>query len=1106
MKRLKHYIALVATLAAGLLAASCADDELIGQADSPNGVDMSRMVEVTLPFSTSQGISTTVSTRASDTDKDSQLSGIMVFVYENKGKASENKRVAWYLFSNPASGGDDLANSNGGWIADGDNPHCGNIKFHLPVGECFIYLIGNAQGSFLDFFSRVEQNGDSQGGATQTDLTEDPLATQEGFWLNAAPMWTGNLFSTDGYLPLSGMVNNDRGACRVGSDGIIYYKKTDDGEDIALTTKHADANEDNSFLLKRLMSKVTVNIENGPGVTFTPKDYRFRHVAQYVSPTETAWTDEQRAGIPVIDTNARTFNSQSTHSFTVYLPESIWEAKSTLSSFADREAIVKDEATGENLMEETNKEGHDDHYRFLNAPQNATYLEITGHYEGPGGGESSNKTVSADTRYFIHLGDFGDEKGFNDFSLKRDHHYTYHITVKGLNSIYAEVEGDEHKNHPEAPGAESIVFEGGARVRLDAHYEQVEMQFTSGNLGAGVYIYADTPYGSVTCKYNPSAADGAKYTATDGSTLSQDDFIKHIQWIEFAQQDDKGRLARYPGRGGTMNIFQVLDDAYKVTNRPTYYTCFVNEYYYEKDPITNDPTQLSKFINASDRTFSLGSELTYSPDGKSAIAHAVYVLQQRSIACFYDLTDTKRNKYGVETVDEMAKASSSGTIPTVGNPYGNYDMIDAHGGSAEAAVKPDQKISAGRSNTMRDLISSGHYDRNKLYDAVNWEQNGFLLNPEGTALISSEKRMHSDYAYLACLARNRDLDGDGELDYFEDGDTDSGDELRWYTPSLNQVLGLWIGNPSLPAEATLFPYQKTAVLSGQNAGTCMYPIFTSSRDQENIGSRVIWAELGCASTGNSRGGETDAGYIRAVRNLGATDASSASSTTPPDDFFYYDQTNRVITLYLADNARRTGFVYNELEPHNEDDVQNRPYRTFQVARHPFVEKEITVTCGQKYGWQNWYTCDEKATYKPLITTSATDANKLSPTKAQDYKAIDEKDTDYEQHGNWRLPNQRELALMVTAMGIELDYEPDNTYRTIGYSFSHSGLLDRDHKTTELINPYLHCRTTFSVSDYSKGDYGFMFDTNNNGIRLFSSANDDAGTAGYFCVRDVIVPE
>ena len=75
-------------LAAGLLAllslASCTDEFIEG--NDLQGVDRDKRVEVRLPFGVGRGITTTITTRAAggEIDYDSQLSGVMAFVYEAK--------------------------------------------------------------------------------------------------------------------------------------------------------------------------------------------------------------------------------------------------------------------------------------------------------------------------------------------------------------------------------------------------------------------------------------------------------------------------------------------------------------------------------------------------------------------------------------------------------------------------------------------------------------------------------------------------------------------------------------------------------------------------------------------------------------------------------------------------------------------------------------------------------------------------------------------------------------------------------------------------------------------------------------------------------------
>ena len=259
---------------------SCTDD-IIETPEVLQGVDRSRLVEVTLPFGVGRGINTTITTRVAGNGEisyDSQLSGVMAFVYEAKSEnPEENELLAYHLFSNPSD--TPLEGSTSGWMEDNDDPTCGAIKFYIPVGDVYIYLLGNAQSSFLNFFLGVSDG--------------DQLATQTEFFNKATPKWNGNIHSVDGYLPLVGMVANRTGLCRVDEKGDIHYKDDAGTGHVITGDPHIGGHDPyQSFILKRLMSKITMNIKSGDGVKFVPRDYTVRHIPHYVSPKAQAWTEE----------------------------------------------------------------------------------------------------------------------------------------------------------------------------------------------------------------------------------------------------------------------------------------------------------------------------------------------------------------------------------------------------------------------------------------------------------------------------------------------------------------------------------------------------------------------------------------------------------------------------------------------------------------------------------------------------------------------------------------------------------------------------------------------------------------------------------------------
>lgn len=1021
-------IASIAVCFALLWVFSACSDDMLMEGQGANGVDMNRMVEVEIPFSLGKGITSHVVTRsARATDqqgKDSQLSGIMVFVYENNGgDPSNDKRLAYQFFESPLTS---LEGSTGGWIPDANDATCGHFKFYMPVGDVYIYLIGNAQGSFIDFFP---------------EIGESKLANRQDFLEKVTPKWNGNMFTVDGYLPLVGSVNNRTGACTIKEDesnsgkGIITYKKENDENEYFIsqqTGEHPAVNQDNSFVLKRLMCKVSMEFKSGTNVTFTPISYKFCHCAEYVSPAEDSWAGYDN--LNMIDTETVTFDAQTPSSFTVYLPENIREytGDKTEWEFADRDRVRKDD-NGENLYENTpSQEGHEGHYQFENAPEKSTYVEITGKFEG--------NNISAETKYILHLGDFSNNK-FNEFSLRRDYHYQYTVTVNGVNDIVVEVKGEDGTSNPQEknPAVEGIVFEGGARVQLDAHYEQVEMKLMKNKISEGVYIYAKTPFGNVSCKYLPSTQK------LDSNHNNQPPSIEEakslLQWIEFKKQDVKGSLASYGGNGDRMDVFAALDHAYENQTGNDYYTCFVDEYYYTTNPVDGSSIALGDFINAEDRTFSLGSDLQYSADKQSAVATAVYVLQQHSIACFYDLENQTVAKYGVELTDEIG-----------GLPYGS-----------PAGESSDAKN--GRGNTITEIGNNT--------GAVNWAKNGFLLDDTDSKLEAGKERLTTRWACLACLTRNRDFNGDSKI-------TD--DELRWYTPARDQMLGLWIGEPALPAKAALLPYS-TDNLKG-NVSESNYPIYTST----NGNNRVIWAEEGCSFGPERQAG--NAGYVRVVRNLGTTPSSDSYSTNA-GEYYHYDSDNRTIEVFLTDNALRS-FSYRELAPHHERSVVNRPYKKFQVAAQPYTE-EATATCNRSH-WG-----DASIKYQKLQTTNATQAKTATTTIAANYKGNGE--ANLNTTAVWRLPNQRELALMIVAMGTTLGYNMNdyNIYHTINCECRNSWLLG-NHDWTYTHNYVLHCRTSFSNTNYTA--FGYIYHARDKHIRMYGDDIGSDGMGGCLCVRDV----
>lgn len=139
----------------------------------------------------------------------------------------------------------------------------------------------------------------------------------------------------------------------------------------------------------------------------------------------------------------------------------------------------------------------------------------------------------------------------------------------------------------------------------------------------------------------------------------------------------------------------------------------------------------------------------------------------------------------------------------------------------------------------------------------------------------------------ACLQRNRDENGNGEID---------ATEIKWYPASINQYTDIWIGKDALPVEAHLYPN-----------GSSEYWRYLSSNGKE------FYAEEGAAINNykflyaNSiPGAKKPTQYdYRCVRNLGMSDSrpTNAAKDVPQDYVSSYGN-GRFYYPYINENALR----------------------------------------------------------------------------------------------------------------------------------------------------------------------------------------------------------
>ena len=204
--------------------------------------------------------------------------------------------------------------------------------------------------------------------------------------------------------------------------------------------------------------------------------------------------------------------------------------------------------------------------------------------------------------------------------------------------------------------------------------------------------------------------------------------------------------------------------------------------------------------------------------------------------------------------------------------------------------------------------------------------------------------------YAACMARNRDENGNGVID---------DDEMKWYLPAINQYIGMWIGAEPLK-EARLYKLE---------SGAKMHFVSNSYKVQDGVESRnILWGEEGSSIGARSAkgAGNNDKFQLRCIRNFGNKPNSK-----------YYSEKNKIITMLIDNTAYRNKQVTGELSRsggHMAPD--NLLYKSFEYS-------------------------DENGSGTLKIT-------------GQNDKADKNRSICSEKGNGWRLPNQRELSMMRVA--------------------------------------------------------------------------------------------
>lgn len=789
----------------------------------------------------------------------------------------------------------------------------------------------------------------------------------------------------------------------------------------------------------RPMAQVTFNIHTdyrdqrtGRSCTFTPENYYLYSVASQSPVIAMDGNDLGTQNDAREYYNARAYAVPAAvndvSSFTIFVPENIQNEIAGLTSYEDR-----DKWTGDKGAESADK-------TWTNAPQNSTYIVITGQYvETAADGSYINQ---GSTSYTIHLGDFSGRQ-YGNFSVERNVRYTYTMRVQGVNSIIVEAQTEGKEDQPGAEG-DIIGSETASQVfDLDCHYEQAYVEYDLTDIAdrlkeQGVTTVDDELIGNSfilksSTPFAPNTGYIAPYTLDpSGQNEAQNTVGMDYKWIYFLSQEQEDAISVYPGdeckdnvyKGKyLLNPYQLCVSLGKLTGRIIVgdiwntlqsvaedlhielvqeydygdseyhyiarFTAFIDEYCYETNPVTSQPVTWADFTNKNDRTMLIASHIYNEGDGNSTYATARTAFIQRSIQTFYnsDMANSI-DAMGVETYCENRPISLGFSI---NDHYQDAGDPDNANNGRENMLQLTDCLSMDWSKVLSVYQDGYSPDENYTYNGYfastssNWRTHK-IDKPLNT---SQSYYIHNPYvspAYYACLSRNRDLNGNGKID---------DNEVRWYLPACNQYLRMNIGTDAMSEASRLFLGNRADITSG-------YPqdfydegsIYYTSTNTTSV-KQILWAaEIGAYGDYN---GERS-GLVRCVRNLpnGDFQADNVGDEALGKSSYTLKQKNSGSQNYIFDfsdwldqDIYREPF-YGSYPSHTEDEDGNRLPSGFVVARY---------SVGEQGGRRK---ATDYADYKSNIWNRQDANNNPCANYSEDGGAYE-----------WRVPNLREMMAMST---------------------------------------------------------------------------------------------
>lgn len=865
------------TLGAGFMLTACNEQEL-GEAWQGSETVESIPTEVTVQLSTSPLVEQTRAAISSQAD--SKIYNLWLYVFDAAGRDGQ-----LFRFQNPQD----------------------KITFTVSSGQHRLYALANVdEADQLVTFSHDLQS------ITDVETLQQAVAT-----LN-----TMTVFRNNGHLVMSGIYDNEQnGLCDIRPVGHVTLPQP--------------------LRMKRIDARVTFNIGLDPAdpdvanKKFTPLTWQVYNApvgGSLFASADGIETSYFTMSAPRTFEQSEQVGGAMKSSFTFYALENNQRGTGA-TRWSDRETKVKDAETGINTA------------TFANAPQHATYVKLTGHYmydyTDPESGNPAHQ--DAFVEYTIHLGYVG-EDAYNNYECRRNTSYTYNVLVRGVNDIELKVDDDndddDDGSSDEGDGEDGDVVDVTYYFDFDAHYDRAILEFDHSYIDSNPELqgfYVRTPFDEGFYYLDQDGLESPYPGARPASEALDYEWIKFRRCDMMSDSTYNSTSFSYYDPDNVLNIKELIhalrtgrdqnDYAVYDRNGKAYYTLFVDENYYTRDPRNGQPAPTDfwkQFVNQRPREMYIFCHCNKTLDGQSSVTRGSIQVRQRAIHTHYDVNAPAalQTAWGIETRNETGQ-----TRAELINPWESQTLTQ------DNAVK----------NQLMQLNLIG----------MPWAL--FLSNDIGRGDYMNQLNDNTEYSTFlySCVQRNRDENGNGIIDR---------EELKWVPAASSQYNELWIGSNSLPNDARLYPM-----------GSREYRRYLTSSGEEFMAEEgASFAPYGTLEYLSYPGQARPTRYdYRCIRLLGFDQYDN--DEVMPQPLVQVDAVHKRISLqWLDPESRRTDdfIITDEGEAAHHDSYLNYPYRSFTYMD---AQEEGTIPAG------------------------------------------------------WRLPNQREMAIMMLGLNSGWGNPADFTY-------------------------------------------------------------------------------